>query len=93
MFILQRVEIPSKEGIKIRIIVWLFAHKHTLLFVFVQACQKSTVRHDFMGSFVTGLYNGMVTGDVNGCEQIIIKLKLAESVETAIITDTITLVY
>ena len=46
-----------------------------------------------MGSFVTGLYNGMVTGDVNGCEQIIIKLKLAESVETAIITDTITLVY
>ena len=46
---------------KIRIIVWLFAQKHTLFLVFVQTCQKSTVRYDFMGSFVTGLYNGMVT--------------------------------
>ncbi len=59
---------------KIRIIVWLFAQKHTLFLVFVQTCQKSTVRYDFMGSFVTGLYNGMVTW-VLGDGDLILKVQ------------------
>ena len=66
LFILQRVEIPSKESIKLLFLVWLFAQKYTLVLDFVQTCQKSTVRHDFMGCFVTGLYNGMVTIVVDG---------------------------